>query len=73
MPAVSPRINITVPRKIAAELHSKSVKNGVSVSRTALDLLIDAMERDEDLYFSGLADRRETQNKRWLSHAEAWQ
>jgi hypothetical protein len=33
---------------------------------------MDALERDEDLFFSKIAEERERHNKRWTPHDNAW-
>ena len=72
MSTTNSRINITMPPEIAAVLKNKADKHKVSVSRMALNLIVDAMERDEDIYFSELSDKRLSETKEWLSHEEVW-
>lgn len=72
MPTSTPRLNITVPSEISALLLQKAKNNKTSMSKVALDLIIDAMERDEDLYFSQLAGKRERTSKKRITHEDAW-
>ena len=72
MPTLTPRLNITVPAEISALLFQKAKNNKTSMSKAALELIIDAIERDEDLYFSQLADKRERSSKKRIPHEDAW-
>jgi len=70
MTTLTPRLNITMPPDISALLAQKAKRHNVSLSKMALALMVDAMERDEDIHFSKLAEKRETQ--KLVSHADAW-
>jgi hypothetical protein len=72
MAIVNPRIHITMPIEIAGILNVKAKKNKTSLSKAALDLITDSIERDEDIYFSKIAEERESTNKQWISHKDAW-
>ena len=72
MATTNPRLNITIPKEIADILSKKATRNKMSLSKVALDLLLDALERDEDIYFSKIAEGRENSNKKWISHNKAW-
>ena len=72
MPAVNPRINITVPEDVAVILRNKARRQKEPVAKTALKMIMDAMEADEDIYFSQLGDKRLLETKEWLSHEEVW-
>ena len=72
MSTTNPRINVTIPSEVAAILKNKADKDKVSVSRLALNLIADAIERDEDIYFSKIAELREKSTKKWINHNDAW-
>lgn len=72
MTTLNPRINVTIPQEIANFLEKKAEKNNTSMSKVALELIMDAMERDEDIYYSRIADEREKTTQKWYSHEEAW-
>ena len=72
MATTNPRLNITIPKEIADILNKKAVRNKIPLSKVALELLLDALERDEDVYFSKIASEREKNNKKWISHNKAW-
>jgi predicted DNA-binding protein len=44
-----------------------------SLSNVAKDLIEASLERDEDVYFSRLADRRDTAATVWVADEKAWQ
>ena len=72
MATTNPRLNITIPKEIADILNKKAVRKKIPLSKVALELLLDALERDEDVYFSKIAKEREKNNKKWISHNKAW-
>ncbi|GAB7140279.1 hypothetical protein RsTz2092_02270 [Deferribacterales bacterium RsTz2092] len=72
MANANPRINVTVPVDVVAMLNSRARKQHIPVSRVASDLIVKAMEYDEDVYFSRIAEETEATNKRWISHEDAW-
>ena len=72
MSTTNPRINVTIPPEIAAILKNKADKHKISVSRLALNLITDAMERDEDIYFSKIAELREESTIKWITHNDVW-
>jgi hypothetical protein len=72
MVTTNPRINITVPPEIVGVLSDKAQRERVSLSRTTLELIQVALERDEDIYYSKLAENIERKNKKWHSHKAAW-
>jgi len=72
MATTNPRLNITIPKEIADILNKKAVRNKTPLSKVALELLLSAIERDEDVYFSKIAEGREKSNKKWISHNKAW-
>ena len=73
MPTVNPRINITVPIEVAALLRKRARRLNEPMSKTALKMILDAMEADEDIYFAGLGDNRLSEAKEWLPHEEVWE
>jgi hypothetical protein len=72
MATINPRINITVPQEVADILERKAKQDRLPLSKVALSLLLEAMERDEDIYWLEHAKKRESDNKKWLSHDDAW-
>jgi len=72
MPTLAPRINVTVPKDVATLLKKKAKRDKTSLSKTVLDLVMAAMESDEDIYLAKLAEKRESESTRYYSHEEAW-
>lgn len=74
MPTDNPRLNITLQPDLAALLTRLAKKENKSVSCMAKDLVIDALERREDVMLSLLAEQREKgqKGKAVRTSAEAW-
>lgn len=74
MPTTKKRVNITPPQKTYFILQKTAEQDGVSLSQKALEMIEFAIEMQEDLYFSQLADQlfEENKDKKWYSHEEAW-
>ncbi len=72
MATLSPRINITIPPEVSATLSKKAELQKKSLSKVALDLIVSAIEKDEDLYFASLGEKRLATTQKWHSHDEVW-
>jgi plasmid stability protein len=72
MPTANPRVNVVLDRELQKDLRLAAKRRGKSVSAVAADLLRDALDRDEDLFLSRLADKRERSVRRWHGHEEVW-
>lgn len=68
MPLVKKRINLTVDDKIYSVLKSLSGKRQQKVSTVSLDLIQQALELQEDIYFSKAADKRLSQKQNRISY-----
>ena len=66
MATANPRINITVPGETALILNRTAKRNKKSVSKVALELIEWAIEEKEDMYFSGIADKRDQSKPKWI-------
>jgi len=73
MATINPRINITITSEIAEILSKRAAGEKASISKIALDLIKEAIERDEDVYYSTIAEKREKKTKKWLTHSKAWE
>ena len=74
MPARNPRINVVLEPSIYKKVQLLARKDGVSLSNKVRDLLLEALEIQEDIYLAELAEKRE---KTWrktsaLTHDEMW-
>ncbi len=72
MPSVKKRINLTVDDKTYSVLQILSGKTQQKISTVSLNLIQQALELQEDIYFSKLADERLSQKQKRVSHDKAW-
>ena len=74
MPTLNPRINLTMPSEMAAIISDRAQKQKTSLSKAALELIAKAIELDEDVYFSRIADSVERRSKtKWVGNSdEIW-
>jgi hypothetical protein len=74
MPTANPRLNITFKPTTAALLSRMARREKKSVASLTKELVLDALERREDMELSMLAIRREKENKgkKTISHEDAW-
>lgn len=72
MPTKNPRLNIVLSKAILQMLTEIAKKEDKSLSIIAQELIIEALDRHEDLLLSGIAMKREQKCKRTVSHDKAW-
>lgn len=72
MPTAKKRINITVDDELYEALERLSAQRNQPVAGVSLSLIEEALEYQEDLYFSRLADDRLARKQKRVSHAKAW-
>jgi hypothetical protein len=74
MPAKNPRVNIVLDPLLYAALGKMAERDGVSMSLEARDLIKEALEAKEDIYWDIVAaDRARTYNgKKAVSHKDIW-
>jgi predicted CopG family antitoxin len=72
MPTKNPRINITFEEATAGLLNSLAKQEHKSVSSLAKELILEALERREDMVLSSLAKVRDEQNVKKIKHDDAW-
>ncbi|WP_127717027.1 hypothetical protein [Halobacteriovorax sp. HLS] len=71
MPTAKKRINLSVDDSLYNELEQlQKLRGAPSLSSIVLELTKEALELQEDLYFSKVAAERETEEE--LSHEEIW-
>ena len=73
MPTKSPRVNVTFEPAIAAILARLAKERGQSVSGLARELVLEALERQEDMALSALAESRDVGKRKTVSHEAAWE
>ncbi len=72
MPAKNLRLNITFDPAIVSILVTLAEQEHKSLSSLTRELLIEALEKREDLNLSALADIRDTRVQKTVSHEQAW-
>lgn len=74
MPVKNPRINVVLERPLYVAVGRLAARDGVSLSLKARDLMKEALEIEEDIVLSTLAEKRERTFSRTkaLNHDEVW-
>ena len=72
MPTKKKRLNLTLPKRVAVYLQKISLRDEMSQSQKALELIEAAMQIAEEEYFSIVAEERDTPDAKFVSHEEAW-
>ncbi len=72
MPTTKKRLNLSLPKWMEEALIQLAKKDEMPLSTKAVELLKEAIELQEDIYFSQLVDERIANNKGFISHEEAW-
>ncbi|MDB5037464.1 MAG: hypothetical protein JWQ35_992 [Bacteriovoracaceae bacterium] len=74
MPTLKKRIQIPVEDKVYKELEKLASKREISMSSLAMSLVEEALELQEDIYFSRIADERlsKLDESKLISHKDAW-
>jgi hypothetical protein len=72
MPTHNPRINITFEEATALLLSQLAKKNHKSVASMAKELILEALERREDMVFSAIAESRDIKSTKRVRHEDAW-
>lgn len=72
MATAKQRINITLDNEIYKALKSLSVKTKKTISGLGQELIERALELNEDIYFSRVADQRLKKGAKTISHEDAW-
>jgi hypothetical protein len=72
MPTQNPRINITVDESIASLLASLADQEHTSISNITKELVLEALERREDIALSAIANIRDTKQAKRIKHSDVW-
>lgn len=72
MPTTLPRINLTVPKELNKILFQLAKRDRMSVSKKTMELIEQAIEIEEDLWFGKLAEERLKKGGRLVPHEKAW-
>lgn len=72
MPTTNPRINITLEKTLVALLEQQAKSEHKSVASIAKELIIEALERREDMALSAIAAIRDTKNAKRIKQKDVW-
>ena len=72
MPTTNPRVNITLDPEHLKMLQKFAASQHKSVSAATKHLVLQALELQEDSYFSELSEKIDCRTKKWVSHDDAW-
>jgi hypothetical protein len=74
MPARNPRVNVVLERPVYERVAKLANRENVSLSTKVRDLVKDALELQEDLVLTAVAERRERTFTRQtaLKHDQVW-
>jgi predicted DNA-binding protein len=73
MPTAKKRINVTIDDETYKVLEKLSEKRAKSISSVSLNLIEQALELQEDLHFSRIADERLIKREKRISHRKVWE
>ncbi len=73
MPTLKKRLNVTIDDETFQVLKWLAQKRAKSISSLSLSLIEEALELQEDLYFSQVAEERLARNEKRISHQKAWE
>ncbi len=74
MAAKNPRINVVLEKPLFHAIERLADREGISLSLKVRDLVKEALEMEEDVALSALAEKRERtfKKERALKHDEVW-
>jgi hypothetical protein len=74
MPTINPRLNVVLEPPLYLAIRRLAAKDGVSLSLKARDLIRQALEYCEDIYWTREANKREAtfSRKAALAHKKVW-
>lgn len=72
MPTINPRINITLEKTLASVLEEQAKLEHKSVASVAKELILEALERREDMALSAIAEIRDKRNSKRKKHSDVW-
>ncbi len=75
MPTKNPRINVVLDPEIYSIINKLAQSQGISLSLFSRDLIKEALEIREDVYWQKQAQKREAtlSKKKTLSHKDIWE
>ena len=73
MPTAKRRINISVGDDVYEALERLSTERDQPIAGVSLGLIEQALEYQEDIHFSRVADERLRRKQKRISHTKAWE
>ncbi len=72
MPTQKRRLNISLTKEVETILKKISLRDNMPQATKAFNLLISALEIEEDEIWNSLASARDTAKAKFIGHANAW-
>jgi len=72
MPTINPRINITLEKTLALLLEQQAKIEHKSVASVAKELILEALERREDMALAAIAEIRDAKDAKRIKHKDVW-
>ncbi len=72
MPTKNPRLNVTFEPRMLGLLTKAAAQEHKSLSSFAKELILEALERREDIALSAIAASRDKKTSKVYSHEETW-
>jgi predicted DNA-binding protein len=72
MAGLTKRVNLSLEVDIVKDLEMLAKAGNKSVSTIAKELILKALDLNEDIYLANLAEQLESENPEAISHEEFW-
>lgn len=72
MPTKNPRINITFEEATSQLITQLAKHERKSISSFAKELILEALDRREDMVLSAIAEARDVEGIKTVKHADVW-
>ncbi len=72
MPTAKRRINISLPKSVNTVLDKIAKRDNQPVATKALELIMHALEIEEDILWDNSAKKRDTKKATYIAHDDAW-
>jgi predicted DNA-binding protein len=72
MPTKNPRVNVTFEETTAEFLTELAEQENKSISSLVKELILEALERREDIALSAIAEIRDIQHAKKTKHDDVW-
>lgn len=72
MPTEKRRLNLSLTKEAGIALKQLAKRDQVPEATKALDLLVRALEIDEDDVWNAVCEKRDTTKAKFVSHKDAW-